>query len=159
MDPADSTPGSGETGHDDQDGLARLTAEIRLLVEMVVDQALPWLDELLAVGHGTAHAGEQPSEEDPRDVPRATCQWCPLCAVVAVARGQRPEFVVRLFEQAAQIVALLRAVLADRWEPEGGVHMPGDRSTRDTSEHASRVQHITVRNRNEHSNCGQSGVL
>lgn len=165
MESADSASEPGEPGHEEQDGIARLTAEIRLLVEMVVEQALPWLDEVLAAGHGTPHTGERPSEGAAAGDSQAACQWCPLCAVVAVARGQRPEFAVRLFEQAAQLVGLLRAVLADRWEPEGGVHMPGDRPAdrpaRDATEHTPRVQHIAVRRRDaeEHSNRGQSGVL
>lgn len=159
MEHPESAADPGERGDaDDQDGLAHLTAEIRLLVEMVVEQALPWLEEVLAAGHGTAHSEDRTSQQADPGPPPTACQWCPLCAVVAVARGQRPEFAVRLFEQAAQVVGLLRAVLADRWEPEGGVHMPGDRPTRDSNEQASRVQHITVRRRGEHAHRDQPGV-
>lgn len=154
----DSAADPGEGEHDDQDGLAHLTAEIRLLVEMVVEQALPWLDEVLAAGHGTAHTEQQEPQGADSDTRPTACQWCPLCAVVAVARGERPDFAVRLFEQAAQVVALLRAVLADRWEPEGGVHMPGDRTTRDSTEQTPRVQHIAVRRRGEHTNRDQPGA-
>lgn len=172
----------GATGHD---SVASLGEEIRLLVDMVVEHAAPWLESMVAAGHrGTAGhpgaAGEQgwpsadpdvgggasgvadgaaqsgaaqsgaeagePSaagqesaagntseragtagntaENDAHERPIA-CGWCPLCAVVAVARGERPELSVRALEQAAQMVALLRAVLADRWFPGEGVHMPG----------------------------------
>jgi len=137
--------GPDDAAPHDQDGLARLTTEIRLLVEMLVEQAVPWLDELFAAGHGRSSGGEQPSD----DAAAAPCQWCPLCAVVALGNGERPEFVVRVFEQAAQLVALLRAVLADRWEPESGVHMPGEPATRDTSTTSPRVQHITVHRRDD----------
>ena len=156
MVPADSTSGADGGAQDDQDGLNRLTAEIRLLVEMVVDHALPWLDELLAAGHDGPSAGERDGQDDSDEGNAATCQWCPLCAVVAVSRGQRPEFVVRVFDQAAQVVALLRAVLADRWEPAEGVHMPGERPAREPAGEASRVQHITVRWRDDPSDGSRS---
>ncbi|KZB84513.1 hypothetical protein [Amycolatopsis regifaucium] len=115
-----------------------LIEEIRLLVELVVEHAAPWLEDVISAGHGCAeHEGD----------------WCPLCAIVEVLRGGRPEVVARLLEQAAQLVALLRAVLADRWEPEGGVHMPGFQPARkepareDAPVEASRVQHIAVTRR------------
>ncbi|WET81899.1 hypothetical protein P3102_12135 [Amycolatopsis sp. QT-25] len=117
-----------------------LAEEIRLLVELVVEHAAPWLEGLISAGHGC-------SEHD------TDGGWCPLCAVVGVFRGERPDFVARLMEQAAQLVALLRAVLADRWEPEGGVHLPGFRPARkapaagDVPVGASRVQHVTVTRR------------
>ncbi|MEU3624654.1 hypothetical protein BS329_00385 [Amycolatopsis coloradensis] len=132
---------SEHRAHTTEDGL-KLAEEIRLLVELVVEHAAPWLQDLISAGHGcTEHeAGGDTG-------------WCPLCAVVEVFRGERPEFVARLMEQAAQLVALLRAVLADRWEPEGGVHMPGFQPARkepareDAPEGASRVQHIAVTRR------------
>jgi hypothetical protein len=124
----------------EQDRL-NLAEEIRLLVELVVEHAAPWLEGVISAGHGL--------ETEPKD----GCGWCPLCAVVAVFKGERPEFAARLMEQAAQLVALLRAVLADRWEPEAGVHMPGFEPApktpvaEDMPVGASRVQHITVRRR------------
>lgn len=111
---------------------ASLAEEIRLLVDLVVERAAPWLDGVLAAGHGSAR------EES------GGCGWCPLCAIVAVVRGERPEFVARLVEHAAQLVALLRAVLADRWEPEQGVHMPGFQPP-PREPKADRVQRISVR--------------
>jgi hypothetical protein len=110
-----------------------LAEEIRLLVEMVVERAAPWLEGVVAAGHGS-------SEQEPSD-----CGWCPLCAVVAVVRGERPELVARLVDQLAQLVALLRAVLADRWEPEQGFHMPGFRPAPKPEPASNRVQRIPVR--------------
>lgn len=140
------SPGAAHGGASaGDDGLARLTEEIRLLVEMVVEQALPWLEQVLARGHG----GADQEEADQRSgcEPNATCDWCPLCAVASIARGQSPEFVVRLFEQAAQVIALLRAVLADRWQPDDGVHMPGFTPAAKPGQQrdSDRVQHIVVR--------------
>ncbi|SEF34203.1 hypothetical protein SAMN05421837_107252 [Amycolatopsis pretoriensis] len=121
----------------------RLAEEIRLLVEMVVEKAAPWLEGVVAAGHG------DPDQAKPDG---SACGWCPLCAIVAVVQGERPEFVARLLEQLAQLVALLRAVLADRWEPDEGVHMPGFRPAPRPPADAAvsvRVQHITVRRRDE----------
>ncbi|WP_284741170.1 hypothetical protein [Amycolatopsis sp. RTGN1] len=121
----------------------KLVEEIRLLLEMVVEKAAPWLEGVVAAGHG------DPDQAKPD---ASACGWCPLCAIVAVVRGERPEFVARLLEQLAQLVALLRAVLADRWEPDEGVHMPGFRPAPRPPADASvsvRVQHIAVRRRDE----------
>ncbi|GAB3477261.1 hypothetical protein GCM10027521_09470 [Amycolatopsis cihanbeyliensis] len=133
---------------------ARLAEEIRLLVELVVERAAPWLDGLVAAGHGGTDGGEhrqREAEEEPAGP--TTCGWCPLCAVVAVARGERPEFAARLLDQATQLVALLRAVLADRWEPEQGVHMPGfrpDAGAEPAGQDAGqRVQRIAVHRRED----------
>jgi hypothetical protein len=143
----------------------RLAEEIRLLAELVAEKAAPWLEGLLAAGHGSFFSGvpggeapgpgRSPGGYGPPDEAKpdgSACGWCPLCAIVAVVRGERPELVARLAEQLAQLVALLRAVLADRWEPEEGVHMPGFRpaarpAADDTA--PARVQHIAVRRRDE----------
>ncbi|PFG46345.1 hypothetical protein ATK36_1318 [Amycolatopsis sulphurea] len=130
----------------------RLAEEIRLLVEMVLERAAPWLDGVVAAGHG------EPDRAPGHEEEASACGWCPLCAIVAVVRGERPEFAARLLEQAAQLVALLRAVLADRWEPDEGVHMPGFRpATRPaagetgetTAAESPRVQRIVVRRRED----------
>lgn len=70
----------------------------------------------------------------------------------------------RALEQAAQLVALLRAVLADRWHPAEGVHLPGfqpekpatpprgrepERASGNGSRPAARIQHIAVRTAGE----------
>jgi len=128
---------------EDETAGPRLAEEIRLLAEMVVEKAAPWLEGVVAAGHG------DPDQAKPDG---SACGWCPLCAIVAVVRGERPEFAARLLEQLAQLVALLRAVLADRWEPDEGVHMPGFRPAPRPPADASasvRVQHITVRRRDE----------
>jgi hypothetical protein len=116
-----------------------LAEEIRLLVEMVVERAAPWLEGVVAAGHGS-------TERVPSD-----CGWCPLCAVVSVVRGERPELAARLVEQLAQLVALLRAVLADRWEPEQGFHMPGFQPATKPEPASNRVQRIPVQWRGEES--------
>ncbi|WP_103351628.1 hypothetical protein [Amycolatopsis sp. CA-128772] len=142
----------------------RLAEEIRLLAELVAEKAAPWLDGVLAAGHGSFSgvpgggapgSGRSPGDHSTPDEANpdgSACGWCPLCAIVAVVRGERPELLVRLTEQLAQLVALLRAVLADRWEPEEGVHMPGFKPAPRPAADATvpaRVQHIAVRRRDE----------
>lgn len=111
-----------------EDTVAALIREIRLLVDMVVEHSAPWLEGLVSAGHGQggAHApGVDGLGADGSAQGGSSCGWCPFCMVVAIVRGERPEFSARALEQATQLVALLRAVLADRWYPEAGVHMPG----------------------------------
>lgn len=75
-------------------------------------------------GSGTAPSGAAAGGDGGR---ASACSWCPFCAVVAVVRGDTPEIAARVLDQAAALIALLRAVLADRWQPDEGVHMPGYR--------------------------------
>lgn len=156
---------------------AALAEEIRLLVDLVVERAAPWLDGVAAAGHGanghdashggsghdtsghdrpghgasghgaSGYGGEAGTADPDGGSATGSCGWCPLCALIAIARGERPEFVARLLEHAAQLIALLRAVLADRWDPQAGVHMPGFQPERPEPEPAGspRVQHIAVR--------------
>lgn len=102
---------------------SRLAEELRLLVEAVADQAGPWLDRVAADEHVNS------------------CSWCPLCAAAALVRGEPNALAGRGLDGLADLVALLRAVLADRWEPEVS-HMPGFTPDEKPS---SKVRHIPVR--------------
>lgn len=110
---------------------SRLVEELRLLVEAVAERAGPWLDRVAA---------------EPAD----GCTWCPLCAAVAVLRGEPSDLATRGLDGAADLVALLRAVLADRWEP-GVSHMPGFTPPPARSSQPGRVQHIRVRRQDDPS--------
>ncbi|MFC4001078.1 hypothetical protein ACFS2C_08035 [Prauserella oleivorans] len=138
---------SGDDGTHDG---ARLAEEIRLLVDLVTERAAPWLESVVAAGHGGDH-GDGSDRDTAHDRQSTACGWCPLCAVVAVVRGEAPEIAARVLEQAAQLIALLRAVLADRWQPEDGVHMPGfeppPRPEPAPAGASRRVQRVAVRPR------------
>lgn len=108
---------------------SRLVEELRLLLDAVADRAGPWLDRVAASPH-----------EDHAELAGAR-GWCPVCAVLALVRGEPSELATRGLERAADLVALLRAVLADRWEP-GVPHMPGFRPP---PRESPRVQRIPVR--------------
>jgi hypothetical protein len=105
----------------------RLVEELRLLLEAVADRAGPWLDRVAAGGH---------DEHE-----HATAAWCPACAALALIKGESAEAAARGLARAADLVALLRAVLADRWEP-GVPHMPGFRPPPRPD---PRVQRIPIR--------------
>jgi len=44
------------------------------------------------------------------------CRYCPLCQLIAVVRGQRPEVTARLMESGAALLDAVRALLT----PAGG---------------------------------------
>jgi hypothetical protein len=100
---------------------ARLAEELRLLLDALAERAQPWLNRL---------ATEPDAEHTP-----ATCGWCPVCAGMAVLRGERPELAVRAAEHAAGLVAVLRSALAQT-DPPSQAGATDDR-----------VEHITVRRR------------
>lgn len=85
----------------------RLLEEIVLLLDAVAERLGPHLDQVAAEHDG----------------PPGKCAWC---AVGALVRGEPNELAATTLDRAADMVALLRAVLADRWEP-GVPHMPGFR--------------------------------
>jgi len=39
------------------------------------------------------------------------CAWCPICQLIAILRGDRPEITEKVAEAGASLVAALRAVL------------------------------------------------
>ncbi|WP_020495224.1 hypothetical protein [Sciscionella marina] len=75
----------------------RLVAELRGLLSAFADRAEPLLRK------ASQSTGELP----------ATCNWCPLCAALAVVRGQRPELAARAAGHGVALVDLLRAVLGE----------------------------------------------
>lgn len=90
--------GAGCAGH------PWLTDETRQLAEQLLDHVEPWVQRLRdgdPEGLGTAATP-------------ATCGWCPLCAIVATVRGERPELAVRFAEHAAGLLATARQVLAEQ---------------------------------------------
>lgn len=74
----------------------RLLEELRLLLDALAGKAEEYL---------------RGCEQDPKQG-ESGCGWCPLCAAMALARGQRPE----LNDQLLGIVQLLRQALVDHDE-------------------------------------------
>lgn len=109
-----------------------VVAELRLLTEAVLDRLGPWLDAAAAGEVGAA----------------AGCGWCPLCALAAALRGERPELSRRLAEQGVGVLLALRSVLEGHEHPPpdtAAAHPPPD--TAAASPPPPRVQHVPVRRR------------
>lgn len=68
--------------------------ELRALAETLLEKVEPWL---------RAEAAATDSAAD--------CGWCPLCALAAALRGQRPELARRLAEQGTGWLSAVRTVL------------------------------------------------
>lgn len=109
---------------------ARLAEELRLLVDALAERAQPMLNRLAAADPDAEHTP-------------ATCGWCPVCAGLALLKGERPELAVRAAEHAAGLVAVLRTALAER-APEPA---PEPEPQQD------RVQHITVQRHPGNGEC------
>lgn len=112
---------------------AGLGAELRAVAVLALDRLGPLLDRLRA-GPATAAPAGSP------------CAVCPVCALVAVLRGDRPELAVRLAEQAAGLLAVLQAAL-DEGDP-GAWSAPASQAPApqesDLQPPARRVQHIRI---------------
>lgn len=132
MTPPDTTP----PGTTPTEPGTRLVEELRLLLDAVAERAGPWLDRVSA----------------PADPAAGSSCRCPACAVVALLRGEPNELAARSLDRAADLVALLRAVLADRWQP-GAPHMPGftppPRASAAPTAGRPRVQRIPVRRKGD----------
>lgn len=74
-----------------------LVEELRLLVETVLERIEPALRR--------AATGEGAQEW-------ASCSWCPLCAAVALIRGEHHEVVASLAEHGTAMVTVLREAIA-----------------------------------------------
>ncbi|HEY5856885.1 MAG TPA: hypothetical protein VIW24_23265 [Aldersonia sp.] len=74
-----------------------LVEELRLLMETVLERAEPALRR-------AASGQDQPEF--------ASCTWCPVCAVVALVRGEHHEVAAKIAEHGTAIVTVLREALA-----------------------------------------------
>jgi hypothetical protein len=113
------------TGADGCGGHEGIGEDLRALALTALDRIDPVLDRMRT----------EPASESPE-----TCASCPICAVIAALRGERPELAARLAEHAAGLVAVLRAAL------EEGAPAP---AAADVTERppARRVQRIRVERR------------
>jgi hypothetical protein len=109
-------------------GHPRLADELR----EVASDALRLLEPLVA-----RVRAQRPDRDDAEPT---GCTDCPVCAVITVLRGGRSELAVRLADQAAELLAALRAAL------EEGVGAPAgaEPDARQRPSRAPRVQRIAV---------------
>lgn len=98
-------------GRDDGSATAhdRIVDEFRLLLDAVAHRVEEYLNSRSEAADGRGEFS-------------ASCGWCPLCTVVALLRGQRPD--LRLVEQVAAAITLLRQSLAEPYERQAPPDQP-----------------------------------
>lgn len=99
-------PGPGE--REGEQPVGDLAGELRALADVLIDRVDPWLAKLAAA----TEAGEVPS----------SCTWCPVCALVAALRGERPELTRRLAEQGSGLLNAVRLLVAEHGTPPHADH-------------------------------------
>jgi len=107
----------------DAAGAEDAVTELRALADALLEKVEPWL-----------RSGAVPVDAE-------GCGWCPLCALAAALRGQRPELTRRLAEQGAGWLSAARALLDAHdgaCTPRAAAHEPPSP--------APRIQRISVRN-------------
>jgi len=116
--------------------------------ERVVEELKALLD--LLAGKAQTYLQGFDGERGAECAPAAPCGWCPVCAAMSFARGQRPELSAKLGEQLTGLVALLRQVVEEQ--------RPAETSTggAERSSESSTVQHVPVQ-RVRGSVLGESG--
>jgi len=101
-----------------------LTGELKALAVTVLDRLTPLLE--------AARTGEAAP---------SSCASCPICALLAVLRGERPELAVTLADHASGVVAALRTVME---ESADGPAQRDEQTDTHGSPGGRRVQHIPV---------------
>lgn len=88
------------TEQEHQDGREQVIDELRQLLDALAGRAEEYV---LRAGQqqDTVHTGPE------------SCGWCPVCAVLAIMRGERPELTARLVEQLAGLLTVLRQFAAE----------------------------------------------
>jgi len=125
---------SGTHGAAGCDEHGQVGEELRLLALALLDRFEPGVQSVLAGlrveaaeaaaapsgagssdgGPGAAPGAASGAFSGAASTPQAACQWCPLCSLIALARGDRPELAGRVAEHASGLLVALRAVLQDR---------------------------------------------
>ncbi|MGW0175767.1 hypothetical protein ACWDUM_18255 [Rhodococcus sp. NPDC003322] len=103
---------------------AALMAELRALANAALDRLEPLLERAADVAAAVApERGEDGAHEDGEDRGSA-CGWCPVCALVALVRGESHDLLTLVASQLSALLALVRALLDEHdghgGPPEGG---------------------------------------
>ena len=78
-----------------------------------VEQARKLVDTFLTPADGPAVGGSAPEGCSDPAAHGADCRWCPVCQVVAVARGERPDVSAALADVLTATAAALQAFASD----------------------------------------------
>ena len=115
--------GRDEEACRDHPGVA---TELRALAYIALDRLEPAVQRL---------------RSGPPTMAAASCASCPICTLLAVLRGERPELAVQLADQVAGLLAVLRAAL-DEGDP-AAAH-PAAEPPAEAAPPGRRVQHIRI---------------
>ncbi|HEY6422644.1 MAG TPA: hypothetical protein VIY28_05210 [Pseudonocardiaceae bacterium] len=126
-----NAPGSATDGCA---GHARVAPELRSAAELVAQWLQPWLERM-----AQSDVAGQPGPAG------SACAWCPVCALIAALRGERPELTGRLAEHVAGLLAVARELLTPPGERVAGEHTQDVDSSRRAPSRRVSVQHVTVR--------------
>jgi hypothetical protein len=91
---------TGGCGHGEPGGLGEEAARLAEAVRGWARTSFPGLDEHVATG-------------------APECRYCPLCRLIAVLRGERPEVTERVAEAASAVADAVRAVAEALARPAG----------------------------------------
>lgn len=127
-DPIVSDPCGGHSG---------MSADLCAAAVALLDRVEPVLERLRSEpGCRPAGGADPTADRAAGPAPGGPCTVCPVCAVVSLVRGERPQLGLRLVEQAVDLVAMLRAALAEQ--------APVQPPTPPAQPPARPVQHIPV---------------
>ncbi len=87
---------------DPQPALRAAARELRMLAQVIIDKFEPALRAYSDHEHETAGG--------------SACSWCPVCAVVAVARGENHELITALARHGATVLGFLRTIVENEDE-------------------------------------------
>lgn len=118
------------------DAHAAVSGEVRALAELLAEALEPWAQRL------RDSAGDRDGQPGPA-MP-STCTWCPVCAVVGLLRGQRPELAARLAEHGVGLLTALRELLAAH-AAQAGNGEPTAGGTGSGDDRRPGAQHVPVR--------------
>ena len=130
---------------------AALMAELRAIALAALDRLEPILERAAQAASEATHDGPQqdPGTETAGDAAGGTsgCSWCPVCALVALVKGEPHDLLTLVSTQLAALLALVRALLA---EYDGGDGPDGGGSDSDAQATRSRA-FVPIQVRIEHN--------
>ena len=130
-----------------QPGIGPLAQEAALLLDVVADRltslragdADPVADDVAS--GAAAAAGRCP---ECGALPDASCTACPLCRLLAVLRGERPEATARLVDGALMIVRTLRSLIPEPAQAPQHSHAPAAARQEPTGGRRGGLEHIDI---------------
>jgi hypothetical protein len=104
----------------------------------------PWGEEAQRLFSTIQEWTQRTMPAPPSGHPGPECQWCPLCQLASVLRGEHPELAERLAEAGTAVTGVLRAML-----DAAGKHVAATADQpQDRPSPAPRVEHIRLDEQN-----------